>query len=186
MGSLSFAVWENCIAGGSVRSCLSPRHDFGCVGPLRVCLHQTYLLRCVCVSECVFFQLFSLHLCVSNTCGWLMFMFFCKMLVLGCVFVCAGPIAQYHSHSLWSLRGSPPPALPPVSALFGAPGLQWLHSHPDFLIKSTSSSLFPKIWLPFPIWVGFPWCRLGESGWCTFGLAWSGLSLINDSWAGTF
>lgn len=118
-----FAVWENCVAGGNA-SCSSPQLDFGCVGPLGACLHQTYSICsgvCVCYSAPKPASVCHTH---THTCGWLMFMFFREMLVLGCVFVCAGPAAQYRSHSLWSLRGSPPPALPPVSALFGAPGLQ--------------------------------------------------------------
>lgn len=38
-----------------------------------------------------------------------------------CVFVRAGPRAQHRSRSLWSLRGSFPPAPPPVSVLLGTP-----------------------------------------------------------------
>lgn len=123
MGSLRFAAWEICIAGGSARGCSSPRHDFGCVGCLRICLHQIYLLGCVhvCVlgSRVCVCGLLWCHTHVVGLC----LCFSAKCLCLG-VCLCAGPRAQYHSHSLWSLRGSLPPALPPVSALFGAPGLQ--------------------------------------------------------------
>lgn len=98
-------------------------HGFGCVGCLRICSHQIYLLGsvhvCVLGSGACVCGLLWCHTHVVGLC----LCFSAKCLCLG-VCLCAGPRAQYHSHSLWSLRGSLPPALPPVSALFGAPGLQ--------------------------------------------------------------
>lgn len=109
------------------------------------------------------YRFFSLWSYVSRM--WLAcFCVFCSMRVLGCVFVHIGLSAQYHSRSLWSLRGSFPPAPPPVSVLLRTPGLQWLHNLPDLLIKPIRLASLPKIWLLFPICAVFPRCSSAEDG----------------------
>lgn len=79
-----FAVWENCVAGGNA-SCSSPQLDFGCVGPLRACLHQTYS---ICSGVCVCFQLLSLHLCVTHTHMWLAYVYVFRRNACAWVCVC--------------------------------------------------------------------------------------------------
>lgn len=106
-----------------------------------------------------------LSLCSYVSRMWLArFSVFCSVRVLGCVFVHIGLSAQYHSRSLWSLRGSFPPAPPPVSVLLRTPGLQWLHNLPDLLIKPIRLASLPKIWLLFPICAVFPRCSSAEDG----------------------
>lgn len=67
-----------------------------CVMDVVGCIFIKYMYACVCVRACV---------CVCV-----------------CVFACVRLRAQYPSHSLWSLRGSFPPALPPVSVLLRPQG----------------------------------------------------------------
>lgn len=137
-----------------------------------------------CAPTRLFWLFFVLQMLVSvcHACSWLCF---CNMRALGCVFVCVRLQAQYPSHSLWSLRGSFPPALPPVSVLLRAPGLQWLQNLPDLLIKPIRSAPLPQTWLPFPItgpiWAGFP--SRAQFSWVKMVCS---PSLINDSWATTF
>lgn len=100
-----------------------------------VCMRNTLSVQgmyvgnmCKCINWCVFLcaanACFCVLLCVTHVVGLCLhfFLFFFNMSVLGCVFVCDGLRAQYRSWSLWSLRGSFSPALPPVSVLVWAPG----------------------------------------------------------------
>lgn len=70
---------------------VTPSLTFGCVGPLRACLHQTYS---VCSGVCVCFQLLSLHLCVTHThthVAGLCLCFSAKCLCLGVCLCVLGP-----------------------------------------------------------------------------------------------
>lgn len=101
VGPLCSAMWENLPAlemqRCACRSFLSHLCTISCYCGLlyaRARYKHTHILA------------FVMHLAV-----------FCKRLMLVWMFVCIRLGAQYPSHSLWSLRGSFPPALPPVSVL---------------------------------------------------------------------
>lgn len=149
---------------------------------------------CANASNCLFLSVFLfalLSLCYHVTRICVFFLFFCDMRVLGRVFVCVRLGAQYPSSSLWSLRGSFPPAVPPVSVLLGGPRAT-MTAEPSRFAHQTPSDRLPHLKSgshflsqdrsELDSLVQFSWVKLV----CSQKLMRAELSLINDSWVTTF
>lgn len=165
-------VGEFAGAGGTKRGrereilCESP--SLPCViANAYVCLHKKYFICCSCE------QRHSLSLPRFSPCTTITFSFLpvacvsrmwlarrCVFLLHACsrvcVFVRVGPRAQHRSRSLWSLRGSFPPAPPPVSVLLGTPRATMTAQPSRFAHQAHQiGSLRPKNLAPisYPHWI---------------------------------